>query len=220
MPGRRSIVSVRRCAPSLRASVGRDRLLEKQPDVPAIARARSLQGRRQIQPTTGFQDRSRILLPLRLVQVGRQEEAGFIPEQRVNAHDEVAPGVVVAGKMPANDLVGDGQEVLIRTCGAFDPGLLAQARRPFVATRGRISRLAGLAILEAARIDIVSSAKERAKQGDLGLRRGQVMDKSVRLLVVDGRRFGRFNTHHIVSAYKGQVDELIRRGGGLVTRGL
>ena len=88
----------------------RDRLLEKQPDVSPIARAGPLQGRRQIQPTTCFQDGLRILLPLRFVQVGREEEAGFIPQQRVNAHDEVSAEVVVAGKMPANNLVRDGQK--------------------------------------------------------------------------------------------------------------
>ena len=35
---------------------GRDRLLEKQPDVSPMARARPLQSRRQIQPTTSFQE--------------------------------------------------------------------------------------------------------------------------------------------------------------------
>ena len=53
--------------------------LEKQPDVSPVAGAGSLQGRRQIQPTTCFQYGLRILLPLRFVQVGREEEAGFIP---------------------------------------------------------------------------------------------------------------------------------------------
>ena len=48
--------------------------------------------------------------------------------------------------------------------------------RPLVAASGRISRFAGLAILEAARIDIVSSAKERAKQSDLGLGWREEMD--------------------------------------------
>ena len=110
MPGRRSIVSVSRCAPSLRASVAGIACSKNSQMCPAIAGAGPLQSRRQIQPPTGFQYGLRILLPLRLVQVGRQEEAGFIPEQWVNAHDEVAPGVVVAGKMPANDLVRDGQE--------------------------------------------------------------------------------------------------------------
>ena len=64
----------------------------------------------RFQPTTRFQHRLGILLPLRFVQVGREEKAGFIPQQRVNAHDEVPPGVIAAGKMPANDLVRDGQE--------------------------------------------------------------------------------------------------------------
>ena len=80
-----------------------------------------------------FQDRSRILLPLRLVEIGRQEEAGFVLEHRVDAHDEVAAGVVLARKMPADHFVGDGQETVMRTGGAFDLGLLAQAPHPLVA---------------------------------------------------------------------------------------
>ena len=58
----------------------RDRLLEKQPYVSPITRARALEGRRQIQPAAGFQYGLCILLPLRFVQVGREEEAGFIPK--------------------------------------------------------------------------------------------------------------------------------------------
>ena len=121
MPGRRSIVSVSRCAPSLRASaagIACSKNSQMCPPLPERDRSRAAArfSRRQVS-----QYRLRILLPLRLVQIGGKEEAGFIPEQRVNAHDEVAPGVVVAGKMPANNLVRDGQEMLIQTGRAFDP---------------------------------------------------------------------------------------------------
>ena len=40
-------------------------------------------------------------------------------------------------------------------------------------------RLAGPPALETARIHILSSAKQRAKQGDLGLDRGLVIDQAV-----------------------------------------
>ncbi len=63
--------------------------------------------------------------------------------------------------------------------GALDLGLLAQAAGPLVGARGLIAGLAGLAALEATRINIVASAKERAKQGDLGFGRGVMMDKIV-----------------------------------------
>ena len=78
MPGRRSIVSVSRCAPSSRER-RRDRLLEKQPDVSPVAGAGPLQGRRQVQPTTCFQYGLAHPPATALVEVGRQEEAGFIP---------------------------------------------------------------------------------------------------------------------------------------------
>ena len=76
--------------------------------------------------------------------------------------------VIPPGKMPTDDIVGDGQKTLVRTDGALDPGFLANARNPLVATSGRITRLASSATLEAARIDVVASAKERAKQVNLG----------------------------------------------------
>jgi hypothetical protein len=78
------------------------------------------------------------------------------------------PHVILPGKMPTDDIVGDGQKTLVRTDGALDAGFHANARNPLVATSGRITRLASSATLEAARIDVVASAKERAKQVNLG----------------------------------------------------
>jgi hypothetical protein len=78
-----------------------------------------------------------------------------------------------------NHFVGDGKKAAMRASGAFDLGLLAQASRPFVGTRGLIAGFAGLVALEATRIDIVASTKKRAKQTDLGFGRGAMMDKIV-----------------------------------------
>jgi hypothetical protein len=105
--------------------------------------------------------------------------------------------------MPTNDLIRYGQEMLIQTCGALDPGLLAQTRRPFITTSGCISGLTRLAMLEAASIDIVSTAKERAKQRDLGLGRGQVMDKSLVLVSGDASWFRHFS-HQMASSSTNQ----------------
>ena len=93
----------------------RDRLLEKQPDVSPIARARPLEGRRQIQPMACFQYGLCVVLPMHFIEVGRKEETGLIPEQRVHAHDELPLEVVVSAKMPTNDVVRHGQKILIRT---------------------------------------------------------------------------------------------------------
>jgi hypothetical protein len=79
--------------------------------------------------------------------------------------------------MPADHVVGNRQEAAVWTSGAPDLGLLAHAWRPLVATGGLIARLAGSSALEATRIDIVAPTEERTKQGDLGLRRGVVMDE-------------------------------------------
>ena len=195
MPGRRSIVSVSRCAPSLRASAAGIASLEKQPDVSAVARARSLQSRRQVQPATGFQNGLRILLPLRLVEVGRQEEAGFVPKQWVNAHDEVAPGVVVAGKVPANDLVRHRQEVLVRTSGAFDSGLLAQARSPIRCRKREHTRTCRSCDSRTAE-DRRRLARERASETGRSSPRAerQMMDQPVGLVVATASRIRcRFN---------------------------
>ena len=71
--------------------------------------------------------------------------------------------------MPADDIVGDWQEPLVRAVAALDPGLFAQARDPLVGTRGRVARFTGPSIVEATRVDVVAPAKERAKQPDLGI---------------------------------------------------
>ena len=179
MSGRRSIVSVRMCAPSLRANAaGMASSKNSQTCPPLPERDRSRAAGRFMRRHVSRMAR-RILLPMRLVEIGRQEEAGLVLKHRVDAHDEITAGIILAGKMPANHIVGDGKEAAMRAFGALDLGLLAQAPRPLVGTRRLIAGLAGLATLEATRIDIVASTKERAKQGDLGLRRRTMMDVNV-----------------------------------------
>jgi hypothetical protein len=78
--------------------------------------------------------------------------------------------------MPSNRLVVHGKEAAVRALGALDLGLFAYARRPLVGARRRVARLSTSAALEAASVDILASAKERPKQGDLRLLRGLVVD--------------------------------------------
>jgi hypothetical protein len=100
----------------------------------------------------------------------------------LNAHDEIMAGIVVAGEMPTNRLVGDRQETAVRALDALDLGLLAQAATPLIGTRGLIAGLTRLTAFETTRIDIVVSTKERAKQSDLGFHRRPAMDKIVFLV--------------------------------------
>ena len=152
--------------PSLRQGGG-DGLLEEQPNVPAIARARSLQSGRHVHAAARIQDGPRIFPPMRLVEIGSQEEAGLVLQHGVDAHHEITARIISAGKVPADGIVGDGQEVALRAVGALDLGLLAHARNPLVGARRLIAALAGLAALEAARIDIVPSAKEPRNRATL-----------------------------------------------------
>ena len=114
MSGRRSMVSVRRCEPSRRAKAAGMASAKNQPDVPAVARSRSFQGSRQVQTAARLQDGCGVFPPMGLVEIGRQEEAGFVLEHGIDAHDEIAAVVVVARQVPANHLVGDRQEAAVR----------------------------------------------------------------------------------------------------------
>ena len=79
MPGRRSIVSVRRwrraCARVSPGSPGRKTARHVRHGPSGTA-----PGRRQFQLAACFQYRLRVFLPVRLVQIGREEKARFIPQ--------------------------------------------------------------------------------------------------------------------------------------------
>ena len=57
----------------------------------------------------------------------------------------------------------------MRTLGALDPRLLANAADPFVRAGRSISRLACLSALEATRVDILATAEQRSEQRNLRL---------------------------------------------------
>ena len=62
--------------------------------------------------------------------------------------------------MATDYLVSNRQKSLVRTVGTFDPGLFANPAYPLIGANWRISRLAGLAILKPARIDVIATPKE------------------------------------------------------------
>ena len=72
-------------------------------------------------------------------------------------------------EMPANHLVGYGKKTPMRTFGTFDSRFFADSLGPLIGTSRRIAGSARLAAFEAARINIFSSAKQRAEEGDFGL---------------------------------------------------
>ena len=118
---------------------------------------------------------SGIRWPILLIEIDGQKEAGFVAQQRVNAHDEVVPSLILSREMQADDLRGDGQKTLMQTSRALNPGLLADARQPLVTTRGRVTRFPRLATYEPPGIDILTTPKKLAKQSNFGLGRGQVI---------------------------------------------
>ena len=85
------------------------------------------------------------------------------------------PLSILAGKMPADYVVGNGQKPLMRTISAFDARLFANPSDPLVGAHRRIAGFAGLAALKAARIDIVTSTKKRPEECDLNVRRREMI---------------------------------------------
>ena len=120
--------------PKLARQSGRHGFVKEEPNVSALARARSLQGRRQIHLTASFQKRADIVLPCCFVKIGGEEETGFVQKHRINAHDEITAMVVMTLQMPANHIVSYGKKTLVGTFGTFDPWLFADALDPFITT--------------------------------------------------------------------------------------
>ena len=114
--------------------------------------------------------RTRLYLPAGcFVKIGGQEETSFAPKHRVDAHYEFPTVVVMAAKMPSNYFVGYGKKTLVRTFGAFDSRFLANSPDPLIAASWRVTSPTCLTALEALRINILSSPKQRAEQSNFGV---------------------------------------------------
>ncbi len=118
----------------------------------------------------------RVVLPIRLVEVGGKEVARFVQEQRIDASHERLAVLILAREVPANDVVGHRQEPAVLGLGALDPQFLADAADPLVRAGRCVPRLAGLSPLEAARVDVFAAAKQRAKEPNLQLGRRLLID--------------------------------------------
>ena len=116
MSGRPSIVSVRRCDPSRRASAaGMASSKKSQTCAPRPDRDRSRAAGRP-RRRQRFEKGRGIVLPAGLVEVDGQEEARLVEQQRIDTSDEGLSLGVAAGQVPADDVVGDRKE---STVGAF-----------------------------------------------------------------------------------------------------
>ena len=69
-------------------------------------------------------------------------------------------GLVLAGEVPADHVVGDGKEASVRAFGTPDRAFVAQAPAPLVGTGRRVAGLAARATFETAWVDVVAPSEE------------------------------------------------------------
>lgn len=71
-------------------------LSEEQPKMCFAPGSRSFHGGWQAQAAARFPHGRHVLLPILLVEIGRQEEALLVPQHRIDAHHEITAGIVAA----------------------------------------------------------------------------------------------------------------------------
>src|SRR6185437_10280092 len=167
--GRRSMASVRRSAPSCRASragTGVQKKIHTWPPFPD----RSLERRGDLLRSARLEVRQGVLGPVRAVEVGGEERARFVAQERIHAGHELAIAFA-STRRPAqvrcDDAVGYGNERLIRTLAALDPRFLARAGLPLVRTGRRVAGLPGAGVLPAQREDVSPTGEETPEECDL-----------------------------------------------------
>ena len=139
---------------------GGNGLFEKQPNVSPVPGAGPFDRRGNRQALAGLEEGLRILPPGIVVEVDGEEEACLVQKHRVDAHDKWVSLAIFPREMPADDFIGDGQEMLVRTFRAFDAGLLADPPHPLVTAGGLVAGASGFAAFEPAGIDICPPAEQ------------------------------------------------------------
>ena len=109
---------------------------------------------------TDVAERRDVAPPLGLVEVEREEAAGLVGQQWVDADR------VPAREMVADHRVGDGEQLPVGAVGALDLGLAAQGAIPLVSARRRVAGPARLA-LPAHGEHVIAAAEEGAKEASL-----------------------------------------------------
>ncbi len=139
---------------------GRDRLLEEEPNMGAVPRTRPLHRGGKTDLPARRDERQDVLRPSALVEVDRQEPAGFVIEERVHSHD--LPALQVC----EHRRIVDRNEGLVRAFPALDLRKLADAPYELVRAGRRVPRLAGLPAHKARREDVYAATEEPPKQAD------------------------------------------------------
>ena len=140
-------------------------LLEEEPHMGAVARARALERRGNPLRAAGGEIGARVAPPRLLVEVGREEPAGVVGQHRIDAQG-VAPA-----KMSLYGFIGDRHESLVGTGSAPHPGLVAHAALPLVGADRRVAGLPLPGILPAPGIHVLPAGEEGTEERDLVARR-------------------------------------------------
>jgi hypothetical protein len=124
----------------------------------AIARARSLDCRWNSHTPTCLNEGANVLDPCALVEVHREEPAGLIRKERVNAHH------VSAREVADHRGVVERDERLIWAIAALHLGQFAHTPDELVSARRSVSALPSLPTLESSREDVLTPSKQRAEK--------------------------------------------------------
>src|ERR1035437_968963 len=141
----------------------RDRFLEEDPNVAASSRAWPLQRRGDGHLVANLQYGGNVVPPPSLVKIRREEPAGLVDQQWVDAHDVPTSQVITDNGVADEDVL-----VYAIVCHAYPPGAA-----PWIVAVGRREPALAIPTLPTHREHILSSTEERSVEPDLvGVRGG------------------------------------------------
>ncbi len=146
--------------------------------MPAVSRSRPFEGGGNSFRVTGIDQRPGVVSPAVLVKIGGKEPACLVPQQGINPGDKVTGDVITSSQMLFDDVLGHGDECLVRALSTFHLRLATNPPSPFVGAGGRISRAAGFSVFPANWKDIGTPGEQTAEQRDF-LGRGRVVGDGV-----------------------------------------
>jgi hypothetical protein len=145
-----------------------DRLREENPGVRTIARPRSFDGDRNAFRPRGVAERSDILYPGLLVEIGGNEPARFVQQHRIHADCEIRRLTgCLSRKMRTENIIPDGDKCLVRAFSAFHLRLSAHASDPLISACGCVSRLPRFGVFPPAGKHILSPVEKASEQCNL-----------------------------------------------------
>src|SRR5206468_7772165 len=104
-----------------------------------------------------------IFLPMIAIEVNGEKATSLIQKHRVNPHHKRLAFVVLSGKVPTNNFIGDSKEGLVWTIAPFDPRLFADPADPFVGAGRLVAGSASATAFEPQRIDVFATPEQRAE---------------------------------------------------------